>query len=216
MSQDSAYDVLDARQRGTVKGGNAVWSYMLAASLLTVPGAGLAASGTGGSLTSHTLLHKGAWVYDATLAVSATEATAVGVAETPSAQLDLVREALGLSITDLANLLGVTRPTIYAWIQGKQEPKPEMLARIRELRAVAQAAEALALPRMNRLVRRPLASGPSLLVRLQRGDADAEAALTELAEMARREEGQRQQSRTSFAEPESAQETASRMGRPLA
>jgi transcriptional regulator with XRE-family HTH domain len=216
MSLDSAYDVLGGRQGGSVQGGNTVWSYMLAASLLAVPGAGLAASGTGGSLTSHTLLHKGAWVYDATLAVSSSESATQGVAETPSAQLNLVREALGLSITDLASLLGVTRPTIYAWIQGKQEPKPEMLARIQELYVVAQAAEALALPRMNRLVRRPLASGPSLLVRLQRGDADAEAALMELAEMASREESQRQQSRASFAEPGSAHETASRVGRPVA
>lgn len=216
MSLDSAYDVLDVRQGGATQGGNTVWSYMLAASLLAVPGAGLAASGTGGSLTSHMLLHKGAWVYDATLAVSATEAAAVGVAATPAAQLDLVREELGLSITDLANLLGVTRPTIYAWIQGRQEPKPEMLARIRELHAVAQAAEALALPRMNRLVRRPLASGPSLLVRLQSGGADAEAALKELAEMASREESQRQQSRVSFAQVGSAHETASRVGRPVA
>ena len=216
MSLDSAYEPWGARHGFTVHGVNSVWPYMLAASLIAVPGAGLAGSGTGGALTSHTLLHKGAWVYDATLAVSAPEGAALGPAETPSDQLDLVRKALGLSITDLANLLGVTRPTIYAWIQGKQEPKPEMLDRIQELRVAAQAAEALALPRMNRLVRRPLASGPSLLLRLQRGDADAEAALTELAEMASREEGQRQQSRTSFAEPESAQETASRMGRPLA
>jgi len=216
MSQDSAYNVLGARQGGAEQGENTVWSYMLAASMLAVPGAGLAALGTGGSLTSHTLLHKGAWVYDASLAVSASESTALAVAETPSAQLGLVREALGLSITDLAHLLGVTRPTIYAWFQGKQEPKPEMLARIQELHVVALAADALALPRMNRLVRRPLASGPSLLVRLQSGGADAEAALVELAEMARREEGQRWESRAPVAEPGSARQTVSRLGRPLA
>jgi DNA-binding transcriptional regulator YiaG len=52
-------------------------------------------------------------------------------------ELALVRHYFSLTTTDLSRVLLVERPTVYAWLDGKSEPKRENRARIRKLFNIA-------------------------------------------------------------------------------
>src|SRR5699024_10798695 len=103
--------------------------------------------------------------------------------------LERIRQLLGLTITDLARLLDTTRPTVYAWLNG-QEPRPEVHTRLIRLERQAENIAACDLPRINKLIRRPLRCGGSLLDRL-REDDPLQPALEELQSLAQREHSRR-------------------------
>lgn len=48
-----------------------------------------------------------------------------------------IKEGLRLNITEIAEVLGVTRPTIYNWIKGKNPPDTKALHRLQTLAAAA-------------------------------------------------------------------------------
>jgi hypothetical protein len=54
-------------------------------------------------------------------------------------QLAFARHYLSLNTTDLSRILLVERPTVYAWLDGKWDPKQENKGRIRKLYQVARA-----------------------------------------------------------------------------
>jgi DNA-binding transcriptional regulator YiaG len=54
------------------------------------------------------------------------------------------RRRLKLSAAQYAKLVGVAAPTLYAWEQGRNRPRPEQLAKIVALRGIAKK-EALAM-----------------------------------------------------------------------
>ncbi len=78
------------------------------------------------------------------------------------ADLRWVREKLGLSMTDLATLFGVTRKTVYDWFDGT---KPRQLAvdRIAAIRAVAESCPPEFLGVLNQFWSTPVGEGPSLI-----------------------------------------------------
>lgn len=84
----------------------------------------------------------------------------------PSEQLQFIRQHLCLTMSDLASLLGVSRPTAYAWLGG-DEPKGDNYANIVRLSRIAGQFEALNLAHLDRLLRRPVFEGRSLLDRLK-------------------------------------------------
>lgn len=49
-----------------------------------------------------------------------------------------VRGSLSLQITQLAAILGVERPTVYAWIKEQSEPRPQKRTRLKELYRLAR------------------------------------------------------------------------------
>lgn len=49
-----------------------------------------------------------------------------------------VRSSLSLQIKQLAEVLGVERPTVYAWIKEESQPRPQKRARLRELYQLAR------------------------------------------------------------------------------
>jgi transcriptional regulator with XRE-family HTH domain len=51
-------------------------------------------------------------------------------------QVRLVLGKLGLSKSDLAKILGVTRPTLYAWLDGRIEPKSENASRLAAIASI--------------------------------------------------------------------------------
>lgn len=116
----------------------------------------------------------------------------VRMAERVSAdqQLVYVRDVLAISITDLAELLGVARPTIYAWMQGAAAPRDEHLLRLQQVEQQAREVEAFGLLMEAKLLKRPLRDGTTLLQRLNQRQPLAPA-LTELAELNRMERQQR-------------------------
>ncbi|MDD5037617.1 MAG: helix-turn-helix transcriptional regulator [Methylococcaceae bacterium] len=90
-------------------------------------------------------------------------------ARTIAEQLRDIRKSFGLNASDLAALLGISRPTLYTWLDG-QEPKPEAAVRILGLAKKADAFASLGLRRPDNLVKRPLfENGASLFGLLQQG-----------------------------------------------
>lgn len=108
---------------------------------------------------------------------------------TAAEQLAYTRSLLGVSITDLAELLDVARPTVYSWMQGT-EPRDEHLERIQRLERQARDIEAYRLAGLGRLLKRPLSGGQTLLD-LIKSDQPVDVAMAELHSVARQEELQR-------------------------
>lgn len=187
----------------------------LAVSAMAFSPAGYAMPGTGGSTDAHYLINKGTWVHDEAIEYCA-PAEATGSARDavpdPPRILARLRDSLGLSVTDLAKAFEVSRPTIYAWMKGETEPRPELWPRLEEMAQLASRAEYYSLPRASRLVRRPLLDGSSLLERPQAGQEIQEGHLQRLADVARNEESQRARTKGGAAQP--VDEVVRQHGRP--
>lgn len=187
-------------------------SLAVAATCFLVPFTLGAEPGSGGAMTPEAALSRHHWLQDETIDVAprVTEDDALG---TISERLKGIRLALGLTVTDLARLFEASRPTVYAWLNG-QEPRPEIHHRLLGLERQAVEVDACKLPRINKLIRRPLRCGGTLLDRLQRGDALDEA-LEELTVLARREQAGRQRHKGMPATARSSREALDDVATPL-
>jgi DNA-binding transcriptional regulator YiaG len=87
-----------------------------------------------------------------------------------SVELAKSRRRLGVNMSDFALLLGVSRPTAYAWVEGKQNPQPEKFRAIDRVNALAEAIEAEPIPRFDLWIKRPVLDGQSLLERFLAGE----------------------------------------------
>lgn len=146
--------------------------------------------GSGGAITAEAALSLHQRLHDDSIEVTSAVEKETDL-RTPSERLERIRQALGLTVTDLASLLGTSRPTVYAWLKG-QEPRPAVHTQLIGLEQQAEVIAAYELPRINKLVRRPLRSGGSLLERLHHGMPLAPA-LEELQALAQRERAGRTQ-----------------------
>lgn len=80
-----------------------------------------------------------------------------------------IRKSFGLNASDMATLLGISRPTFYTWLEG-QEPKTEATSRILRLSKMADDLANLGLHRPDNLIKRPMfEGGVSLFDLLQQG-----------------------------------------------
>lgn len=106
------------------------------------------------------------------------------------AALALIRAALSLNTAELARILMVTRPTIYAWSEGSAEAKLAKRARISSIRALAVEWERLSSHTLGTQVREPSADGRSLVDLLSEEEPDEKSILSRLkncaGELARR------------------------------
>jgi DNA-binding XRE family transcriptional regulator len=89
---------------------------------------------------------------------------------TISEKLITIRSSFGLNTSDLANIFDVSRPTIYAWLDNNQEPKPETTSKLYNLVRLADEFKSLGLSRPDSLVKRPIFDGYSLLDKLINGN----------------------------------------------
>lgn len=162
----------------------------LAATCFLVPMALGGEPGSGGAVTPEAALSRHQWLQDGSIDVT-TAVTGEDDAElfSPAERLEQIRQLLGLTVTDLARLMDTSRPTVYAWLNG-QEPRPEVHTRLIGLERQAKDIAVYDLPRINKLIRRPLHCGGSLLDRLQKGDP-LQPALEELQNLAQREHSRR-------------------------
>ena len=187
-----------------------------AVSTMAFSSPGYAMPGTGGEADAYYLINKGNWVHDEAIECRTlqgyTDATPNEALDPPGVLAGL-RESLGLSITDLARVFEVSRPTIYAWMKGETEPRPDLWPRLREMEQLASRAQRYSLSRAARLVRRPVLDGTSLLERLQAGREIGEEHLQALADLARDEESQRARPKGGAA-ARPAEDAASEYGRP--
>lgn len=114
-----------------------------------------------------------------------------GDMRSPAEHVASIRDVLGINMSDLASVLGVTRPTVYAWLEG-QEPKTEAVTHIQRLSRVTDEINRANIIRLNKLVHRPILNGRSLLDILKT-DEDPVAALTTLKALADKEEKTRRE-----------------------
>lgn len=92
------------------------------------------------------------------------------VAITAGAQVGTVQSALGLSVTEIARILGVSRATIHGWLRGdiRVPHKAETQQRLLDLTRLAQAWAALSASPLDALARAVVTlEGASLLTLLE-------------------------------------------------
>jgi hypothetical protein len=115
--------------------------------------------------------------------------------KSPADQLRFIRDALAVTMSDLACLLKVSRPTVYSWLAG-DEPREESYAEICRLMRVAKEVDSYQIQRLDRLIKRPMFEGMSLLDKLSAG-LDGLAELPKLKELAEKEARSRKSPRGS-------------------
>ena len=72
-----------------------------------------------------------------------------------------IRDAFGLNMTELAIILGVSRPAVYAWFRGAK-PKKEVTDALWSLQAAADEFKSIPTRNTRALLRRPILDGQSL------------------------------------------------------
>ncbi len=83
---------------------------------------------------------------------------------TPSRALAVIRTAFPLQISQIAEILGVSRPTIYAWIGDEQQPQPRCQDRLNQIYSLAEFwNNRCNLPAPEKIFESPDSAGVSLI-----------------------------------------------------
>ncbi len=77
-------------------------------------------------------------------------------------QLTLIKESFGLNMSAMADLLNVSRPTVYSWIKGEPPKSEEHMSHAAFVTNIAEKYSALNLERPDNFIKRPLFEGESL------------------------------------------------------
>ena len=161
---------------------------------MTAAGAALTGIGTGGELS---LEHLQRSTRQAQQMVSVVEVAEVEQVRTPSENLSRIRKVLNPAVSDLATTFGVSRQSVYNWLNG--EPvADENAAKLQDL---AQAADVLAHEGVSinaALLKRKFANGRTLMQVAQAGESARDAALM-LVQIHKREAVQRERMSARFA-----------------
>jgi predicted transcriptional regulator len=131
----------------------------------------------------------------------------------PAEHVANIRDVFSVSVSDLAVILGVTRPTAYALLEGN-EPKQESIKRIRQLSSIADGVKAMNIERMDKLIHRKILNGESLFD-LLKTDKDPAILIQSLKEISEKEARTRQESKSSGKHLRSLDEVLSESGSPL-
>ncbi len=160
---------------------------------MTAAGAALTGIGTGGELSLERLQRRSQHSHQT---ASMFDIAEVELVRTPSENLSRIREVLKPGVSDLATTFGVSRQSVYNWLNG--EPvADENAAKLQDL---AQAADVLAYEgvNINALLKRKFASGRTLMQVAQAGESARDAALM-LVQIHKREAAQRERMNARFA-----------------
>ena len=161
---------------------------------MTAAGAALTGIGTGGELS---LEHLQRSAQQAKHLVPVVEVAEVKQVRTPGENLSRIREVLRPAVSDLATTFGVSRQSIYNWLNG--EPVADENAT--KLKDLAQAADVLAHKGVGinaALLKRKFANGRTLMQVAQAGESASDAALM-LVQIHKREAVQRERMNARFA-----------------
>lgn len=118
-------------------------------------------AGTGGIMTAHSAAEVLNRFHYPRIHVEPSKAKQVDM-RSPAEHVANIRDVFSISMSDLASVLRVTRPTVYAWLAG-QEPKGEAVIRIQQLSQFADKFNEANIIRLDKLVHRPILNGRSLL-----------------------------------------------------
>lgn len=124
------------------------------------------------------------------------------VPATASAQVEFVQEALSLSVTQVAEIIGVQRATVHNWLRSEQvmARDPQAGERLRQLCRVASRWQALSPADPRDLMQVPLGDGTQSLLSLLRSpdwdEAAISRALDAVADLASRRSSDRRKLRS--------------------
>lgn len=166
----------------------------LVGGIFAAAGAALATIGTGGEISIEQLLRTGQPAMHGGSPYEIVEAEPV---RSPSEDLARIRDVLNPAVSDIATTFGVSRQSVYNWLNGEPVAQ-ENAAKLRDL---AQAADVLAhegIPKNSALLKRKLPNGKTLMQIAQAGEPAREAALT-LVRIYKREAAQRERMTARFA-----------------
>ena len=149
-------------------------------------------AGTGGVMTAHTTAELNRWVHNPRIHVEPSSSMQIDI-RSPAEHVANIRDVFSINMSDLAFVLGGTRPTVYAWLAG-QEPKKEAIIRIQKLSCAADKFNQAKISRLDKLLHRPILNGHSLLDILKT-DEDPVAALATLKAIADKEAQTRRESK---------------------
>ncbi|GEM_PF-4394399 len=105
-------------------------------------------------------------------------------------QIVFIRGNLGVNVSELSELLGVSRQALYSWIKGAS-PQGDNLARLEELFGVAKRLAMLSIERPDTVVHRPVFEGESLFGLMMARQIPSHQQLEQLSQLSIREAQQR-------------------------
>lgn len=161
---------------------------------MTAAGAALTSVGTGGELSLEQLQRS---AQHSQHRASVFEVVQVDQIRTPSENLSRIREVLNPAVSDLATTFGVSRQSVYNWLNGELVAN-ENAAKLEDL---AQASDLLAHEGVSinsALLKRKFANGRTLMQVAQAGESARVAALM-LIQLHKREAAQRERMNARFA-----------------
>jgi transcriptional regulator with XRE-family HTH domain len=175
-------------------------------SWMVTAGAVIGSVGTGGELSLNQFQRAASRAHVAFAPSSSADIADVVQDRTPSEDLLRIRSAMAPAVSDLAVTFGVTRQSVYNWLNG-DSITDENAAKLRDL---AQAADVLidAGVQVNAaLLKRKFSNGKTLLQVAQHGGSAREAALL-LVQIQKREAEQRERMNARLARAPKGQTTA--------
>jgi DNA-binding transcriptional regulator YiaG len=133
-------------------------------------------AGTGGLITAHSTEVLSRWIHHPLIHIERPALKNIDM-RSPAEHVANIRDTFAINMSDLASILNVTRPTVYAWLEG-QEPKAEAVIRIQQLSHTADEIKQANIARLDKLVHRPILNGRSLLDMLKADENPLEALAT--------------------------------------
>lgn len=100
-----------------------------------------------------------------------------------SEQLNNIKVSLKINISNLAELLDVSRPSVYAWLKGENPNSDEVINKIKAIEIVAAKIDALKLERVDNMLKRPLFDGTSILSLMKQNLPISDSHLAALKEL---------------------------------
>ena len=155
-------------------------------SRLVAPFFALLVPGTGGAYSPEGLANLDRWAHQSAVEIQYRHRQDGAHARTTANRVRQIRDTFGLNMSELASMLDVSRPTVYAWLNG-QEPQPEAVVRILRLSRAADRFSAMNIDGAVAYVRQPLFEGASLLD-LLKSDMDTFQPIAQISDLAKRSE----------------------------
>jgi hypothetical protein len=171
-------------------------------------------AGTGGMMTYHSTEILNRWIDTPRIHVERSFASDRNIdTRSPAEHVANIRDVFEASMSDLAAVLGVSRPTAYTWLEGN-EPKPDAITRIQRLSRIADRVKGMNIERMDKLIHRKILNGESLFD-LLKTDRDPSIPIQSLKEISEKEARTRQESKSSGKHRRSLDEISSESGVPI-
>lgn len=102
-------------------------------------------------------------------------------------RIAMIRQSLSLTLSDFARVVGIERPTVYAWIDGKSLPRRGNVERLNRIAALAERWNELAARPLGRLLHERPQGETETLFQLLSSEADEAAVRDYLERLAARQ-----------------------------